>query len=1629
MNNSALWNLYTKISNKILNLNDIKEMKDKSLSKHIKIYLRKDIFLEKLKIMINSEDLSTNATFDLISPLIQIFDNKEKNEWLHYFYNYLLSKSFPKAVKIQLLDKYKLPSEIFITTFRVLTDYEINNKNRLPDSRYPMNFISDSEIKNLNITSEYKRFKKTFKKNYIYELMKLHQDITGHTTLNHVTGVHYLAMHISKQLYKLNLPVDLGRVSGAAAGHDIGKYGCKGEELKRVPYLHYFYTDQWFKNNNLEYIGHIATNHSTWDLELENLPIESLILIYSDFRVKNKMYNNKSRMHIYSLKDSFDVILSKLDDVDEKKEKRYTKVYGKLKDFENYMIDLGISIDTTIPGPNPVDKRYYALMNKEDIVDNLKYRAIEHNIYLMNKLKSESSLSSILEIARSENDWKKLRGYLNIFEEYSTYLTQKQKLITLKFLYELLIHKEEDIRKQSAELIGALIAMYDEEYRKEVPNDIKQKNSELTSYELLDNYINLILYPDHKILDVHKRWIGYSLRILMKSILSYCRDIQRKNFRNILLKYYSHALNENEDVQFYLLQTVKYIPFDKGNEEPLNKMFDFILLMLNSNNPEIRLSALERVYNLLFRIRENSKFTENLIKMMSNNVIASEIPAENFLKFKMARKLNLELNIIEHYKKYYEDDFAKNSEIFLKNLKTATDWITKKIHIELLLENVIQNTDKNIIHTAMHFTNLIKVSAVENVRNHAGEALLKIFPFLSLDQRNDVTIELLRALEIQGYHFTKYIPDYLGQLILYLQPTELDELIEDFIEKIKSSNTQIQFLILKTVGVTIQNYSNYNNIFSEEKTIYKSRFLKLLGVLLNGLASYDMQVKQESFRIIGSEIFGSEIITMKEKHNIFKLISKKILTLLPSKDENELWFLNNAASLNNIYRFISDYTFSNGKIQIQPKEKIAFFPGTFDPFSLSHKEIAKKISNLGFEVYLQVDEFSWSKRTQPHKIRRKIIDMSISDELNIYLYPEDIPINIANSEDLKKLKKCFNNLEIYIVVGSDVILNASSYKINKLNQSINNFSHIIFEREGISYSKNDNNELENRINEIKGNTIRLSLPQKYKNISSTQIREYIDENRDISELIDPIAQTYIYETGVYRREPQYKTLIQTQSIDIDIIDNITDKLLAKLSSSVLNKHDNAFESLKKIKHELHPRIIVLRDMKNNNKIIGFSIFHWVRSSNLFNQFNDNNISEYIRENSVGRIVCIDGIFIDNNTNFKNTEQIILTETLSLCLAKDYTYCIFRNIIPSYPTKSIHEILGLQGFVKLSFGDEDKTIYVVNMTNPCTLNLDLESIIKEPFKSNKNIQKAIRRSRKRLQRSLTELYPSQLILSFDRDMLYKKMIKKICETNNIPTKKIIPKTYGKKMCVPFGSILNGHIVPNTVTKSMHTEKMYTPDIEKFNIEPFPYYMSLENQIKMINSFDRPIILVDDLLNKGYRIKAIDPLLNKENIDVSKIIVGILSSRGKELMDIQNRQVDSAYFIPNLKVWFNESALYPFIGGDTVWRGYTPERNLLPSINFTLPYTSPIFIKGTSNRTLYELSKTSIYNSIDILSTLEVEYQKIHSRNLTLKHLSEVFIYPRYPDPGKNIKYDINLKASGYLKNDLEQLKRIEDIIKR
>ena len=243
-----------------------------------------------------------------------------------------------------------------------------------------------------------------------------------------------------------------------------------------------------------------------------------------------------------------------------------------------------------------------------------------------------------------------------------------------------------------------------------------------------------------------------------------------------------------------------------------------------------------------------------------------------------------------------------------------------------------------------------------------------------------------------------------------------------------------------------------------------------------------------------------------------------------------------------------------------------------------------------------------------------------------------------------------------------------------------------------------------------------------------------------------------------------------------------------------------------------------------------------------------------------------------------------------------------------------------------------------------------------------------------------------------------------------------------MCVPFGKLLRGKIVPNTVTKTVHTDKVYSPDLKESSIEAFPYYSSIPNQIRTIKSFGRPVILVDDLMHPGFRLHALDPILRQEDVPIRMVLVGILSGYGRDLMRSWDRPVDGVYFLPQLRQWFIEATLYPFIGGNTVRRPKSPVPGLLPGVNHILPYAAPPCQTECGREAALQLSRTCLECARDVLSTLEQEYLALYGRNLTLSRLPEAVILPLCPDKGTCLGYDPNLSASVYLENDLEQLLR-------
>ncbi len=1541
------------------------------------------------------------------TPLESLSDEPSEG-WLSFSYRYAVNLLFPDPAFALRAEQYGAGAHFLLATLQAVFDLE---RECLPhDPLMDFAFLSPEETRTSDRREEYGRFLECFRSEFVYELMRLGREVTPFHTLEHIAGVHHVAMTVARGLAEAGAPIDLALVSGAAAVHDIGKFGCKPDE--RVPYLHYYYTDRWCAARGLPGIGHIAANHSTWDLEIENLSAESLVLIYADFRVKQSRARDGHEIaEIYPLDESFQVILNKLDNVDETKRRRYRFVYTKLHDFEDYMKSLGVDTALTGIGQKVPARPNVALMGAEEVVDALTMKAVEHNIGIMYRLGQERRFGNILEAARSEKDWKRTRAYLNIFEEYFTYISPTQKIQTLSFLYELLMHREGDIRRQSANLIGHIIARFYSIYRKELPRGVADL-SEQTPLSLWSEYLERIIHPDHKLTAQQKSFIGYTLKIVVSSVLSCCAPEDARLYFDELLHYYSRP-DQEEGPAFALLDTMLYLPLDLCGSGELEQLCRFAVTYAKDSSLQLSAAALRYLKRITGELPGDSSCCRMAAELLQQFDCNGNITLL-FLQCKILQNLGLDASAQEQV--LYGRDVV--SDIFLDNLKTATPWILKAINIELLVDQVEHGIHDRILHISAHLSNLIKVSERVVVRHSAGDALLKVAPLLSLDQRNEIAVELAKGLEVGGYEFSKYIPEYLGELALLLHPKELDELIDGLGGLLGSTDDRIVSVALHTVGVLLECYPSYPRRFREAGDAFEGRRRRLLGMLLDGLANYRPEVRQEALSVFGKVIFGSTRLSHEEKAGIFTLSCKKLLFLIEENPGGQLTFFYRAAALSHIYRFISLQRIDHGPFSFERRERIAFFPGTFDPFTLSHKGIVRAIRDLGLEVYLAVDEFSWSKKAQPHLIRRQIVSMSVADEFHVHLFPDDIPVNIANPRDLQRLCSVFAGRELYIAVGSDVVQNASSYREEPSPWSIHQMNHIVFRRAS-GFDGNTSCEIGN-LSCIRGKVIQLSLPTHLEEISSTRIRENIDLNRDISALVDPVVQEFIYHNSLYLREPQYKPTLRPQDIRFDTVEQPDLALREELGRRFLSERGEQPVLLPD-----NPGLLMVMRDTSKNRPLGFVRFRPVFSSELFDVLGSAALADEVRQKAAGQILLISGIYARRSEKGYDFEQLLLSEVLAWALARGcgYGICYAETGVPvSALSPAGAAALERQGFVRAAHSREGRPLFVVDMTAPLVLIQNLETTIKEPFSSNDEVLAAVRSAHRRLQTAATQLFPGNLVLSLSSQIIHHRLVEQITALNEVPNHPVTPRRLGKLMCVPFGKMLRGKAVPNTVTKTLHTDKVYTSDLRRHTIESFPYYTALPSQIATIKSFNRPVILVDDLVHSGDRIRALRPLLQQAQVEIRTVLVGLLSGRGRDLMRVYGIPVDSVYFLPNLRYWFVESTLYPFIGGDTVERQRQPVAGLLPGINMIFPYAAPQLPAECSRRALFDFSCCCIENARDLLTVLEEKYREQFSRNLTLSRLSEAVILPLAPDKGSCMSYDPNLAASVYLENDLEMLRR-------
>ena len=702
-------------------LTDKKSLRILGLSRKSMLRLLEELEWKKAFLSVAEKaDFSAANVLSAMKPFMDGWAQEPEGGWLRFICEEIKSSLYPENFHVVANDAQAKAKYFFLQNYRALLGYEKEIRGFLPTDNIEL--LERQEVRDCITFKEYEKLRAFWSDSYIFEFMRISREITPFNTIGHIGGVHYVATFVGNQLKNTDIPIDMALLSGAAAGHDLGKFGCSPSEARRIPYLHYYYTDRLLKRQNMPMIAHIASNHSTWDLELENLSVESLLLIYADFRVKSSRGDDgKEIVHFYTLTEAFDVILGKLDNVDTAKKHRYERVYAKLKDFENYLIDLGVETDvwkepSNDVGMNNVDT---ALLMGNDVVEHIKYTAIEHNIRIMSIFNNESAFGSLIEAARSEKQWKSQRTYLNILSEYFTYMTKQEKQLTVNFLYELLSHREGDIRRQAGRLMGVIIAKYDDIYRKELPEcaheDGTDKAEKSEAVELWATYLEKIVFPDYKVTDQHRSWIGYTLKVVLQGLLETADDDSRGLF---MKKYFDlFRMGEIRDsAVFVLLDSLITVPGEILTEDEMMSVLRFAERVSARDSIEIKLGALRAAEYISGKIEGDEK-RHSITMIIQNAANTADNISVAYLVYKILKNVGeREVSDIYYSKiKNLEERGTLGdaiSGIFRENLKVGTPWVMKIVNMEFLLEYALSEKLSNqTFFLATHFSNLIKVKS------------------------------------------------------------------------------------------------------------------------------------------------------------------------------------------------------------------------------------------------------------------------------------------------------------------------------------------------------------------------------------------------------------------------------------------------------------------------------------------------------------------------------------------------------------------------------------------------------------------------------------------------------------------------------------------------------------------------------------------------------------------------------------------------------------------------------------------------------------------------------------------------------------------------------------------------------
>ena len=164
----------------------------------------------------------------------------------------------------------------------------------------------------------------------------------------------------------------------------------------------------------------------------------------------------------------------------------------------------------------------------------------------------------------------------------------------------------------------------------------------------------------------------------------------------------------------------------------------------------------------------------------------------------------------------------------------------------------------------------------------------------------------------------------------------------------------------------------------------------------------------------------------------------------------------------------------------------------------------------------------------------------------------------------------------------------------------------------------------------------------------------MDLNRDISNLIDPVIQDFIYQNGLYLRDSQDKPMVNTTTLTFQWVTEPDQRLVEDLTAGRPDR-----EALRSGILRSHDRILLLRSSQEGS-LLGYVSFRYLSATQLFAALRDTELANRIRLRSAGTTLLITAAAADTSDPLRDYLHLLLTEVLAQALTDDCIYGVYRS---------------------------------------------------------------------------------------------------------------------------------------------------------------------------------------------------------------------------------------------------------------------------------------------------------------------------------------------------------------------------------